>query len=245
MSKVVRGIGRAVKKVVSGIGRAVKRVVKSPLGKISLTVAAAYFAAPLFGRALSAIGQGISSAASAGSGLIDSAMGAIGAGGAATAAETAAGAATAADVAAMADVGMGTATSALTGANAGGIISSIWKGMNTPAGTTLMRLAGGLLTQNETAMQINARDRWQREAIERANANQNVSAIRLPRVYAPPPPPAPQPMPASAPPPPAQSMQTAQAPLPGMPVQPVAPDPNVPQNRPWQQPGLIGGAMYA
>lgn len=244
MSKVVKGIGRAVKKVVSGIGRAVKRVVKSPLGKIALSVAAAYFGAPIFGKALSAIGQGISGAANLGRGLIGSVLG----GGAA---ESAAGGALESATEGAAGEWAQTSTGAYelvdkgTADGGGGIIGSIWKGMNTPAGTTLMRLAGGLLSQNETAMSINARDRWQREAIERANANQNVSAIRLPGVYAPPPPPAPQPMPASAPPPPAQSMQTAQAPLPGMPVQPVAPDPNVPQNRPWQQPGLIGGAMYA
>lgn len=235
MSRVVRGIGRAVGKVVKGIGRAVKRVVKSPLGKVALTVAGAYFAAPIFGKALGAIGQGISGAANLGRGLIGGMMGD------GAAAEAVSGAAAGDWV----QSATGAYELADSGGSGGGLISSLWKGMNTPAGTTLMRLAGGLLTQNETAMQINARDRWQREAIERANANQNVSAIRLPGVYAPPPPPAPQPMPASAPPPPAQSMQTAQAPLPGMPVQPVAPDPNVPQNRPWQQPGLIGGAMYA
>jgi hypothetical protein len=242
MSRAVKSIGRAVGKVVSGIGRAVKRVVKSPLGKIAIGVGALYFGLPAFqnmvGSFGSAVSGGVGSLMQAGKGLIGGLMG--------TAAPAAA------DIAAMGNVGMGAATNAAAAGSGGGLIGSVMGGVKalgdwvaTPGGGALTKMAIGLLTPNETAMRINAQDQWQKEAVARANANQNVGAIRLPGVYAAPqemtklPTPAGQPVVASKMP----GRTDWPAPLPGMPLQPVAPDPNLPQDRPWQTPGLISGAM--
>ena len=62
MSKVVKGIGRAVSKVVKGVTNVVKKVTKSKLGKVLITAAAIYFG----GAAL----QGMMQGASAGSGFM-------------------------------------------------------------------------------------------------------------------------------------------------------------------------------
>lgn len=64
MSKVVKGIGRAIGKVVKGVVNVVKKVAKSKLGKILITAAAVYFG----GAAL----QGAMQGASAGSGFFGS-----------------------------------------------------------------------------------------------------------------------------------------------------------------------------
>ena len=69
MSKVVKGIGRAIGKVVKGIGKAVNSVVKSKIFKVILTAAAVYFTA---GAALGAIGG-----ASAGTGFLGTLSGAV------------------------------------------------------------------------------------------------------------------------------------------------------------------------
>ena len=62
MSKVVKGIGRAIGSVVKGVAKAVKSVVKSPVGKILLAAATVYFG----GAALMGASQGFS----AGSGFL-------------------------------------------------------------------------------------------------------------------------------------------------------------------------------
>lgn len=119
MSKVVKGIGRAIGSVVKGVVKAVKKVASSKLGKILLTAAAIYFGGAALaggfgssaagGSFLSGMGSGLSSAASgissawtaittgqglgaAGSSLGSGFTGAYGAGaaGAGAAAETAA-----------------------------------------------------------------------------------------------------------------------------------------------------------
>ena len=64
MSKVVKGIGRAISGVVKGVTNVVKKVAKSKLGKILITAAAIYFG----GAAL----QGAMQGASAGSGFLGS-----------------------------------------------------------------------------------------------------------------------------------------------------------------------------
>jgi len=64
MSKVVKGIGRAIGKVVKGVTNVVKKVAKSKLGKVLITAAAIYFG----GAAL----QGAMQGASAGSGFFGS-----------------------------------------------------------------------------------------------------------------------------------------------------------------------------
>lgn len=68
MSKVVKGIGRAVSSVVKGVVNVVKDVAKSKLGKILITAAAIYFggAALMGGASASAAGGSFLSGASAG-----------------------------------------------------------------------------------------------------------------------------------------------------------------------------------
>ena len=68
MSKVVKGIGRAVSSVVKGVVNVVKDVAKSKLGKILITAAAIYFggAALMGGFSASAAGGGFLTGASAG-----------------------------------------------------------------------------------------------------------------------------------------------------------------------------------
>jgi len=74
MSKVVKGVARAVKKVVKGVANVVKKIAKSKIGKILIAAAAIYFGgAALMGgfkaasagtSVLSGMGSGLSSAAS-------------------------------------------------------------------------------------------------------------------------------------------------------------------------------------
>ena len=68
MSKVVKGVGRAVSKVVKGVTNVVKKVAKSKLGKIVLTAAAIYFggAALAGGFQGAAAGQGFLGSISSG-----------------------------------------------------------------------------------------------------------------------------------------------------------------------------------
>tara|TARA_R110000868_G_scaffold10694_1_gene51949 strand:+ start:801 stop:1571 length:771 start_codon:yes stop_codon:yes gene_type:complete len=68
MSKVVKGIGRAISGVVKGVVNVVKDVAKSKLGKILITAAAVYFggAALMGGASASAAGGSFLSGASAG-----------------------------------------------------------------------------------------------------------------------------------------------------------------------------------
>lgn len=65
-----------------------------------------------------------------------------------------------------------------------GLLQSVWdslgKGGQQAAVSGMFRLAGGALTPNPTAMQINAQNTWTQQAIARAAANQNVSQIRIP-----------------------------------------------------------------
>lgn len=61
MSKVVKGVGRAVSSVVKGVGNAVKKVAKSKLGKALLVAAAVYFGgAALMGGMAAPAGSGLS-----------------------------------------------------------------------------------------------------------------------------------------------------------------------------------------
>lgn len=53
MSKVVKGVVRAVKKVVSGVASVVKKVVKSPIGKVIIAAAAVYFGGAALAGAMS------------------------------------------------------------------------------------------------------------------------------------------------------------------------------------------------
>lgn len=69
MSKVVKGVGRAVTKVVKGVTNAVKKVASSKLGKIVLTAAAIYFG----GAAL----MGAAGGAAAGTGVAGTLSGAL------------------------------------------------------------------------------------------------------------------------------------------------------------------------
>lgn len=68
MSKVVKGIGRAISKVVKGVTNVVKKVVKSKLGKVLLTAATIYFggAALAGGFQGAAAGQGFLGSISSG-----------------------------------------------------------------------------------------------------------------------------------------------------------------------------------
>lgn len=68
MSKVVKGVGRAIGKVVKGVGNVVKKVASSKFGKILLTAAAVYFggAALMGGLSSSAAGTGFLSGMSSG-----------------------------------------------------------------------------------------------------------------------------------------------------------------------------------
>jgi hypothetical protein len=60
MSKVVKGVFRAVSKVVSGVVKAVKKVAKSPIGKIILAAATIYFGgAAIMGAMGAPAGSGI------------------------------------------------------------------------------------------------------------------------------------------------------------------------------------------
>lgn len=69
MSKVVKGIGRAISKVVKGVANVVKSVVKSPVGKILLAAATVYFG----GAAI----MGAMGGASAGTGVLGTVSGAL------------------------------------------------------------------------------------------------------------------------------------------------------------------------
>jgi hypothetical protein len=77
MSKVVKGIGRAVSKVVKGVVNVVKKVAKSKLGKVLIGAALVYFGgAALMGGMAAPAGSGISGFLSgAGSGLSSAATG--------------------------------------------------------------------------------------------------------------------------------------------------------------------------
>lgn len=98
MSKIVKGVGRAVGKVVKGVASAVKKVAKSKLGKIILIAAAVYFGgAALIGSmgggafGIGATATGLEGAAAGISQAWSGLTGAIGLGSTATAAAPAAG----------------------------------------------------------------------------------------------------------------------------------------------------------
>ena len=59
MSKVVKGIGKAVKKVVDGVKKVAKKVWKSKIGRVLVTAALAYFGVPAI---MGAMGQGAAAA---------------------------------------------------------------------------------------------------------------------------------------------------------------------------------------
>lgn len=76
MSKVVKGVGRAVKRVVSGIAKVAKKILKSPVGKMLAVAVGAFFIGPMVsafssgfagasGGFMSQLGAGLSSAGQA------------------------------------------------------------------------------------------------------------------------------------------------------------------------------------
>jgi len=70
MSKVVKGVGRAIGKVVKGATKLVKKVAKSKLGKIAIMAAAIYFGVPaIMGAFGGAAGAGASGLAGAMNGI--------------------------------------------------------------------------------------------------------------------------------------------------------------------------------
>jgi hypothetical protein len=73
VSKVVRGVGRAVSKVVSGVKNVVKQVAKSKLGKVLIGAAALYFGVPMLAGAFG----GAAAGAAAGSGVLGTIGGAV------------------------------------------------------------------------------------------------------------------------------------------------------------------------
>jgi hypothetical protein len=75
VSKVVKGIGRAVSKVVKGVTNVVKKVAKSKLGKVLLTAAAVYFGGAALMGGLNTIGTSTSFLSGMGSGLSSAATG--------------------------------------------------------------------------------------------------------------------------------------------------------------------------
>jgi hypothetical protein len=75
MSKVVKGIGRAVSKVVKGVTNVVKKVAKSKLGKVLLTAAAVYFGGAALMGGLNTIGTSTSFLSGMSSGLSSAATG--------------------------------------------------------------------------------------------------------------------------------------------------------------------------
>lgn len=84
MSKLVKGVGRAVKKVVKGAANVVKKVAKSPIGKALIVAAGAYFAVPavmgLMGAGGAAAAGGLSGLAGASANLSAAWSGLTGAG---------------------------------------------------------------------------------------------------------------------------------------------------------------------
>ncbi len=75
MSKVVKGIGRAVSKVVKGVTNVVKKVAKSKVGKVLLTAAAVYFGGAALMGGLNTIGTSTSFLSGMSSGLSSAATG--------------------------------------------------------------------------------------------------------------------------------------------------------------------------
>jgi hypothetical protein len=73
VSKVVRGVGRAVSKVVDGVKNVVKQVAKSKLGKVLIGAAALYFGVPMLAGAFG----GAAAGAAAGSGFLGTIGGAV------------------------------------------------------------------------------------------------------------------------------------------------------------------------
>lgn len=116
MSKVVKGVGRAVGKVVKGVVNGVKKFAKSKLGKIIIAAAAIYFGVPAV-------------------------MGAFGAGGAAAAGGLSGMAGATANISA-AWSSLGTAGTALVGGNLSGAGSALASGFSGTAATGSSALAG-------------------------------------------------------------------------------------------------------
>jgi hypothetical protein len=75
VSKVVKGVGRAVSKVVKGVTNVVKKVASSKLGKVLLTAAAVYFGGAALMGGLNTIGTSTSFLSGMGSGLSSAATG--------------------------------------------------------------------------------------------------------------------------------------------------------------------------
>lgn len=72
MSKVVKGVGRAIGNVVKGVVKVVKKVATSKIGKILIGAAALYFGVPMISGAIT----GASAGAAAGSGFFGTLSGA-------------------------------------------------------------------------------------------------------------------------------------------------------------------------
>lgn len=131
MSKVVKGVGRAIGNVVKGVGNVVKKVVQSPIGKIIAGAALVYFG----GAALMGAVGGASAGAAAGSGVLGTLGGAVSGGLSGAAA------------------GISNAWAGLTGALSGGGLSALGQGFTGSygAGAGSVAQAAGAATQAATA----------------------------------------------------------------------------------------------
>lgn len=130
MSKVVKGVGRAVSKVVKGVANVAKKVVKSPIGKVLVGAALVYFG----GAALMGAIGGASAGAAAGTGVMGTLGGAVSGGLSGAAA------------------GISNAWAGLTGALSGGGMSALGQGFTGSYGAG----AGSVAQAAQTASQLAA-----------------------------------------------------------------------------------------
>jgi len=132
MSKVVKGVGRAIGKVVGGAVHLVKKVATSKLGKIAIGAAAMYFGVPaamgLFGAGGAAAAGGLSGLAGA-SANIGAAWSSLGAAGSSLMAGNLSGAGS--SIASGIGGGSGLVSSAMTGASSAPAYAGL------PAGTAV------------------------------------------------------------------------------------------------------------
>jgi hypothetical protein len=160
----------------SGIGRALKKVWKSPIGKVIVLAAGAYVAVPAVSKAFEAYGStGSFGSAIAGAG--EGAWGAIkgagsavgdvftgGGGGAPVADAVGQNGMTSAPIIengqqVRAPIYDGSGPKAPGGNGGGGIMSGVMNFLGSPGGAAALKLVGGALSPNETAMRINAEDK--------------------------------------------------------------------------------------
>ena len=126
------------------------------------------------------IGSGLTSAA-------DLTGGVAAAGGAA--APAAAGAVPAGGSWGLVDSGaLGAASGGSAAASGGGIIDRAMNFLNTPLGSTVvsgaLKLAGGAMTPNETAMRLNAEEQVRQDNLNRVRANTNVAGLNFDKIPA-------------------------------------------------------------